>query len=322
MGSAVAPIGRHETSAFIDDFHRKYYNARLPNFTHRASADLQAGVVHPPPGLYVFPADCGETYLLYFENQKALVIDGGYIAKLFASSCWEFLVKHVVSFQFLVTHIDEDHIAGLFYLTYSQHWNNAARHPICTALWMNHFDVTATRSYNDGNDIVRAAKAANIGPHGHIGGDTIMYPSSAIRVRVVCPDPASRGAYLADWKKAAKSGNSKGNAKQINAGSTVLLVEVKGGPFALQLLCADNSQPAILDGLRSMHMTVPFSCWIATLPHHGSCENSDAKFPQVIAAEHYVVSANYGVRQTSKHRGNEADFRCWQVTVEVVPIRS
>jgi len=129
---------------------RKYHPSWQPTFKFRNIEEPQP----KEPGLYMFPASCGDTYLLLFGDQTALLIDSGNKPKLFANCCWNnFMVKYVRSFSALVTHVDKDHIQGLLYLVHAEDFQKGQAFPKCTKLWIN-CPATTRASYNDGQLIV------------------------------------------------------------------------------------------------------------------------------------------------------------------------
>lgn len=86
-----------------------------------------------PPGLYMFPAGCGDTYVL-LQGRQAVLIDSGVSTEAFANFCWNpFFLRHVDTFAAVVSHVDKDHIAGLRALTTEESFGKEG--PKLTALW-------------------------------------------------------------------------------------------------------------------------------------------------------------------------------------------
>lgn len=117
-------------------------------------------------------------------------------------------------------------------------------------------------------------------------------------VQVVAPDANALDALLEKWRSAEVAGDAKiiaaGYADHSipNLSSTVLLVE-HGGRRAL--LTGDARGDRVLAGLQACGLLgsgAPMRVDLLKLPHHGSSNNVTPEFFERIHADHYVISAD------------------------------
>jgi len=81
----------------------------------------------------MFPAGCGDTYLLV-QGRQALLFDSGVSQETFANFCWNgFMLRYIDTFAAAVSHVDKDHIAGLLGLTNDAEFGKQG--PRMTRLW-------------------------------------------------------------------------------------------------------------------------------------------------------------------------------------------
>ena len=68
---------------------------------------------------------------MLMQGTKAVLIDSGKKPKVFASCCWNgFLALYADEIDVVVSHVDSDHISGLFYLS-----NNKVYYTLASSLY-------------------------------------------------------------------------------------------------------------------------------------------------------------------------------------------
>ncbi|KAG1698360.1 hypothetical protein DVH05_014863 [Phytophthora capsici] len=264
------------------------------------------------PGLYVFPADRGDTYVLMLNNRHAVLIDSGFDQHIFADCCWnKFMVPYVDTFDVILTHVDADHIKGFLYLVHEAEFNQQG--PKCKRLFMNTPDNQPHRaSYTDGQAIADKLKklgipviSARSGDNKILGEVTLANVTYKVDLKIVAPGADDKDLQKNHglWEKAGNIGKPR-NAKKAkktcdksvsNLSSIVSLISLRQADAQeahwLGLFAADSTQEKMKDGLQELRLKLPFEADIITIPHHGSHYNSNKDFSeQFVARQAYIVS--------------------------------
>jgi len=84
----------------------------------------------------MFPAERGDTYLIV-NNKFSMLFDTGYDWKTFVHWCWNpFIVPHFDKLSVaVVSHVDQDHLCGLFKLLHSDKLNDSKSFPEIEEIW-------------------------------------------------------------------------------------------------------------------------------------------------------------------------------------------
>jgi hypothetical protein len=242
-----------------------------------------------------------------------------------------------------VTHVDDDHIAGvqdlLKQLTRALDDLEAPPFQI-RQVWFNSVDElvenreaglaaavepllavspdgsAVSASINQGRDVRnRAARLEPLGTRRIPGLLQGMQPEvDGLAVTVVAPDRGALDELIEKWRTSEQTGDASAiTAAYVdrsipNLSSIVLLVEHAG---RTALLTGDARGDRILAGLTDCRLLAdgePLRVDLMKLPHHGSENNVERAFFDRIHADHYVVSAD-GIRH---HHPSEQTLR-WLV---------
>lgn len=229
----------------------------------------------------------------------------------------------------VLTHIDDDHVAGMVKLFEALADARADRQPAIAAiaeLWHNSFDDVI------GNDQVDAAIAflesrPVVDPHGKIAGTrqgreltdlarrlrialnaqfkrlvarpddaAIVVDHGELRLTVLGPTDGELRAYQAHWDRDLKAGHIAAvdlDTSDFNLSSIMLLVESGGRTL---ILAGDGRGDHLLAGLvASGHLAGPDAALhvdVFKLPHHGSVRNVTPELLRRVTADTYILSAN------------------------------
>jgi hypothetical protein len=229
-----------------------------------------------------------------------------------------------------VSHIDDDHIAGIVRLLRAlrQSRKDSLPEPYrVMRLWHNSFeelvaagpasipvtdvesdttgmlrtsDVVAA-SVNQGRDLRDLARFFHVDGNDPFDGPIIGGLSATVNgleVSVVAPDAKALADLEEEWRKAKQQDNpgvlaaAFADRRVPNLSSICTVI---GGPSARALLTADARGDRVMDGLEQLGLlpdggTAHFD--IMQVPHHGSENNSALAFFERVTADHYVISAD------------------------------
>ncbi|HRI09847.1 MAG TPA: MBL fold metallo-hydrolase [Nannocystaceae bacterium] len=229
----------------------------------------------------------------------------------------------------VLSHIDDDHVAGLVKLFEALADAQAEHQPAIAAiaeLWHNSFDDVI------GNDQVDAAIAflesrPVVDPHGKLAGTrqgreltdlarrlrialnaqfkrlvarpddaAIVVDHGELRLTVLGPTEAELRAYQSHWDRDLKAGHIAAvdlDTSDFNLSSIMLLVESGGRTI---ILAGDGRGDHLLAGLvASGHLVGPDAAIhvdVFKLPHHGSVRNVTPELLRRVTADTYILSAN------------------------------
>lgn len=218
-------------------------------------------------GLYVFPAERGDTYLLRHDG-FTMLFDSGYDWQTFAAHVWNPFSSKIAQLDaVVVSHIDQDHLCGVFKLFHTSNLNAAPYYPKVSSLWINAPDAVtgeATRSAGDGRAIILKANEKLITIKRSLTTNaTPIYQSGDLKIFVVTPSVGLREEMLRKTFSEYRSDRSISNRAAIS-----LLIEV--GKWSA-LLCSDVPQRDITDGLKVCKPSAG-NAWtfdVVSVPHHG-----------------------------------------------------
>ncbi|MER7275582.1 MBL fold metallo-hydrolase [Dactylosporangium sp. NPDC000244] len=265
--------------------------------------------------------------LSWADGQRVVLIDGGPSA-----TYDEVLGPRLASQPHLdaicVSHIDDDHIAGVLRLlhTIARDRDDGLPDPIhVTTLWFNGLDElvdsrsaglsAAVRaqneapgpsapigaSYQQGQELHRLARLLQLTGNAPFHGPLIHGAQTdldGLRITVITPDETALAALTSKWREA-----SEGNADSVitaaikdrsvpNLSSISLHFDLDG---RTALLTGDARSDHLLTGLTAAGLRrpgQPFYVDVLKLPHHGSAKNVTKDFFRHVQAAHYVVSAD------------------------------
>ena len=231
----------------------------------------------------------------------------------------------------VLTHVDDDHVAGLLKLFEALADARDARQPALVEvaeLWHNAFDdlvgqdqveaalrylerlpvddphgtVAGTRQGRDLRDLARRLGVAVNAPfRGLIARPddaAIVVDHHDLRLTVLGPTRAELSAYQARWDRDLREGGLAGaslDTSVFNLSSVMLLAE-SGRRRAL--LAGDGRGDHLLAGLLAAGRLDPddpastFHVDVFKLPHHGSVRNVTPELLRRVTADTYILSAN------------------------------
>lgn len=292
--------------------------------------------------LEVLQARYGDCLLLHVpgpEETLRVLVDGG------PPNTWKAVLRGrlaalggadpVVLDAVVVTHVDEDHIAGVLDLAYAVEEAEEAggEHPVqVVALWHNAFEAlrdaarpaarpaawrptgaVRAATVEQGIDLLRIARRFEWDGSGPFLRGQSHRLGDRLTLTVLGPGEEELAALREEWKTQEEALAEEGvgpaalevaaaariDASVYNLSSIVLLAEVDGRRL---LLTGDARADHILEGLRGAGLLDGGSVHVDVfkLPHHGSQANASLKLFQAVTADHYVVSANGKHRHPSR----------------------
>ena len=231
----------------------------------------------------------------------------------------------------VLTHIDDDHVAGLLKLFEALADARDARQPALVdvaELWHNAFDdlvgrdqveaalrylerlpvddphgtVAGTRQGRDLRDLARRLGVVVNAPFGGLvarpDDAAIVVDHLDLRLTVLGPTRAELDAYQARWDRDLREGGLAGaglDTSVFNLSSIMLLAESDG---RRALLSGDGRGDHLLAGLLAagrLDADDPASTFhvdVFKLPHHGSARNVTPELLRRVTADTYIISAN------------------------------
>ncbi|RLN46756.1 hypothetical protein BBJ29_009465 [Phytophthora kernoviae] len=320
------PLFKHKEWPEWYALNRKHYPKQKLTFIWEAPEQEAA------PGLYVFPAHCGDTYVLMLSEYHAVLIDSGFDQHIFADCCWnKFMVPYVKTFDVILTHVDADHIKGFLYLVSEKEFNQQG--PKCKRLFMNTPGNQPHRaSYKDGQAIAEMLQECGVpilpalrgSEKTELGEVELMGEKYTVNLTIVSPGERDLALEknIFEWEKQMK----RGDTSVSNLSSIVSLISLDPGdtkePYWRGLFAADSTQKLMKQDLEELSYELPFNANIVTIPHHGSFNNSEGDFSQqFVASQAYIVSTT-GYAHKKKSSGvclpnSEALKKCGTSTTKL-----
>jgi hypothetical protein len=232
----------------------------------------------------------------------------------------------------MVSHIDEDHIAGLLDLMNKQKELDEGKKPLpfnIRKFWHNSFDdvigntegaavasagmaaaVAESASVGQGRNLRKLISAFKLDGNKPVGGLVMLGGAkpgadiSGMKLTIIGPPKENVEALQETWDKEIKPILKKekaGKGAEVaafvdtavpNLSSIVVMAEIDNKRI---LLTGDANGRDILAGLEKTNFIQPngkMEVDILKLPHHGSDRNVAPEFFERIHAKHYVVSAD------------------------------
>jgi hypothetical protein len=229
-----------------------------------------------------------------------------------------------------VSHIDDDHIAGIVQLLTNLRRKQRDGLPLpyrVERLWHNSFEEViaaadpgasvaqveselgqmgrtaqvVAASVNQGRDVRDLGRALGVAGNVPFGG-VITGGMSAdvygLNFTIVAPNQGALDALEAEWRKAKRRKEPEVLAQAFSdthVPNLSSICSVVGGPKGGALLTADARGDRVMEGLEAAALmpvggTVHFQ--VFQVPHHGSKNNSDQVLYERVTADHYVISAD------------------------------
>ncbi|MEZ7784263.1 MBL fold metallo-hydrolase [Cupriavidus gilardii] len=288
--------------------------------------------------LEAFNAAHGDALLLHYgrrQQPRLVLIDGGpggvyqsTIRPRLDQLADERRVRPLQIAHIIVTHTDDDHIAGILELLQDRDDPPAE----CRHYWLNTFDEPRTgtlrtpaqiigvshlneqspadarllRSVPQGKHLRDLIRERGFGINGGAAqlvagpGGTRLELDPNLTVTLVGPTSEQLRRLEKEWRAASESRPLQRaylDSSIFNLSSLVMVMEASdsSGRVRRMLLCGDARGDHILDGLRNAGYLdsegrVHFD--LLKVAHHGSDRNHTAGFFQQVTADHYVISAD------------------------------
>jgi beta-lactamase superfamily II metal-dependent hydrolase len=229
-----------------------------------------------------------------------------------------------------VSHIDDDHIAGIVRILRDLRQSRKASLPEpnrVKRLWHNSFEelvaagpasipladvesetsamlpgsAVVAASVNQGRDLRDLARFFQVDGNHPFNGPIVGGLSTTVdglEVSVVAPDSKALADLEEEWRKAKQQDNPGVLAAAFDdrrVPNLSSICTVIGRSSARALLTADARGDRVMDGLEQLGLLpvggkVHFD--IVQVPHHGSENNSAPAFFERVTADHYVISAD------------------------------
>jgi beta-lactamase superfamily II metal-dependent hydrolase len=253
-------------------------------------------------GLFMFPAERGDTFL-FAHKGSVLLFDSGYDWPTFLRHCWNpFIVPRVEKLTAVTSHVDQDHLAGLYKLLYNSNVNATGKHPHFEAIWINSDGKEASRGVNDGRMICKNAKERGIPLKEKIASTSDL--ALSFEVKVISPSLQLRKRLMEEGFLAGRStlafpkDMKRKTEDRSTHNLTAVALLIRLGDWSA-LLCSDVPQEEIEAGLiEKGEGPGPWHFTVVSVPHHGSSRNVAPDFFTRLCAQYYCVSTN------SKHHGH------------------
>ncbi len=228
-----------------------------------------------------------------------------------------------------VSHIDDDHIAGIVRLLrgirqrqrdqlpaqyrVDRLWHNSFEELVVSASGASLIDVereaaemsqahtAVAASVNQGRDVRDLGQALGVAGNQPFGGAVIggvTTTLAGLQLTVASPDPGALARLEEEWRKAKRSNKPSVLSAAFTDDAVPnlsSLCTVIGGSNGGALLTGDARGDHLMTGLEAIGIlpsggSTHFE--VFQVPHHGSLNNSDPVLYERISADHYVISAD------------------------------